>query len=175
MAASPFLSLDIDGLDVDVNLSMDFDGWGLLWISSLSVSALGHVSVVPIKHRKTTSQKRQKPRGRIMNKINTSFYYSLHIRKIEINKWSSRLGIHTLRFLCKGIFKTRLSNDSVHFQCGTFFLQFLHKQFSYFYICTNLKQAHKLNLETPTTLTLMTRVHFLIAFHNLLFSISTIS
>ena len=116
MEASPFLSLDIDGLDVDVNLSMDFDGWGLLWISSLSVSALGHVSVVPIKHRKTTSQKRQKPRGRIMNKINTSFYYSLHyIRKIEINKWSSRLGIHTLRFLCKGIFKTRMSNDSVHF------------------------------------------------------------
>jgi len=174
MATSPFLSLDIEGLDVDVNLSMDFDGRGLLWRSS--VSALGHVSVVPIKHRKTMSQKSQKPRGRIMNKINTSFYYSLHhIRKIEINKWSSRLGIHTLRFLCKGIFKTRLSNDSVHFLCGTFFLQFLHKQFSYLYICTNLKQAHKLNLETPTTLTSMTWVHFLIAFHNLLFSISTIS
>ena len=174
MATSPFLSLDIEGLDVDVNLSMDFDDSGLLWRSSLST--LGYVSVVPIKHRKTMSQKCQKPRGRIMNKINTSFYYSLHhIRKIEINKWSSRLGIHTLRFLCKGIFKTRLSNDSVHFQCGTFFLQFLHKQFSYFYICTNLKQAHKLNLETPTTLTSMTRVHFLIAFHNLLFSISTIS
>ena len=148
MATSPFLSLDIDGLDVDVNLSMDFDGKGLLWRSSLLVSALSHVLVVPIKHRKTTSQKRQKPMGRIMNKINTSFYYSLHIRKIEINKWSSRLGIHTLRFLCKGIFKTRLSSDSVHFQCGTLFLQFLHKLFSYLYICTNLKHTHKLNFET---------------------------
>ena len=95
MAASPFLSLDIDGLDVDVNFSMDFDGRGLLWISSLSVSTLGHVSVVPIQHRKTMSKKREKPRGRIMNKINTSFYYSLHIRKTKINKWSSRLGIHT--------------------------------------------------------------------------------
>ena len=115
MAASPFLSLDIDGLDVDVNLSMDFDGIGFLWRYSLSVSALGHVLVVPIKQRKTMSQKCRKPMGRIMNNLNTSFYYSLHIRKIEINKWSSRLGIHTLRFLCKGIFKTRLSSDSVHF------------------------------------------------------------
>ena len=71
MAASPFLSLDIDGLYVDVNLLMEFDGRGLLWRSSLLVSTLGHVSVVPIKHRKTMSQKCQKPRGRIMNKINT--------------------------------------------------------------------------------------------------------
>jgi len=113
MATSPFLSLDIDGLDVDVNLSMDFDGRGLLWRSL--VSALGHVSVVPIKHKKTMGKKRYKPRGKFTNKINTSFYYSLHIRKIEINKWSSILGIHTLRFLCKGIFKTRLLSDSVHF------------------------------------------------------------
>ena len=75
MEASPFLSLDIDGLDVDVNFSMDFDVRVLLWRSSLSVSALGHASIVPIKHKKKISKKCQKPRGRIMNKINTSFTF----------------------------------------------------------------------------------------------------
>ena len=82
MEASPFLSLDIYWLDFDVNLSMDFDGKGQLWRSSLLVSTLAHVLAMPIKHRKTTSQKRQKRRGINMNKINTSFYYSLHVRKI---------------------------------------------------------------------------------------------